>query len=85
MSETLVKRQEECEEVATVCRNHFIEGAKNGGLLSLAKKDLVRGCSMTVAFNFLKRVILLFLSPENKLFSVTKEQQASFPKHEEAF
>lgn len=79
------KRQEECDEVAEVCRNHIIEGAKNGGLLSLAKKDLVRGRSMTVAFNFLTRVILLFLSPENKLFSLTKEQQASFPKHEGAF
>ena len=81
----MVKRQEECDEVAKVCRNHIIEGTKNGGLLSLAKKDLVRGCSMTVAFNFLTRVILLFLSPENKLFLVTEEQQASFPKHEEAF
>ena len=81
----MVKRQEECDEVAKVCRNHITERAKNGGLLSLAKKNLVKGHSMTLAFNFLTRVILLSLSPENKLFSVTKEQQASFPKHEKAF
>ena len=52
MRETLVKRRGECDEVVEVCRNHITEKAKNGGLLSLAKWDSVRGHSMTVAFNF---------------------------------
>lgn len=51
---------------------------RNEDLLFLTNKDLERRSSMTVVFNFLKKVSLFILSPENKLFAVSKTTESHF-------